>query len=61
MLNDSLDRAVLTAGIPAFENDQHPVTVLDDVPLNLDKLYLQGAQRGAIALTSIGICGSPVT
>ena len=58
MLDDSLDRAILTAGIPAFENDQHLVTVLDDVPLNLDELDLQVAQRGSIALTSTGICSS---
>src|SRR3974377_694270 len=43
MLDDSLDRAVLTTGVPAFENDQHLVTVLDDVPLNLDELDLQVA------------------
>ena len=61
MLDDSLDCAVLTAGVPALENDQHLVTMLDDVPLNLDELDLQVAQRGAIALTSIWISGSPVT
>jgi hypothetical protein len=40
MLDDALDSTVLTGGIPALENDQDPVTVLDDVPLHLDEFDL---------------------
>ena len=40
MLDDALDRTVLSSGVPALENYQHPVTVLDDVPLHFDEFDL---------------------
>jgi len=40
MLDDALDRPVLSARIPTFEYDEHLVAVLDDVPLHFDKLDL---------------------
>src|SRR6516165_5949570 len=40
MLNDALDRAVLSAGIPTLKNDQDLMAVLDDVPLHLDEFVL---------------------
>ena len=55
MLDDTLDRAVLPGGVPALEDNQNPVAVLDDVPLNLYKLNLQVVQRGAIDLSSGGL------
>ncbi|MCP1750943.1 hypothetical protein M2226_001983 [Bradyrhizobium elkanii] len=41
MLDDTLDRAVLSGGIPALEDNQNPVAVFDDVSLDLDELDLQ--------------------
>ena len=55
MLDDTFDRAVLPGGVSALEDNQNPVAVPDDVPLNLDKLNLQVVQRGAIDLSSGGL------
>ena len=55
MLDDTFDRAVLPGGVPPLEDNQNPVAVLDDVPLNLDELNLQVVQRGAIDLSSGGL------
>ena len=44
MLDEALDRAVLAARVTTFEYYQDLVSVLDDVPLNLDKLDLQIAK-----------------
>ena len=60
MLNDALDRAVLSSSIPALENDQDPVAVLDDVPLDLNEFNLQVVQRGAISLAAFVMRGSLV-
>ena len=59
MLDDALDRAIFSGGIPALEDNQDPVPVFDDVPLDLDELDLQVVQRGAISLTAFVMCGSP--
>ena len=59
MLDDTFDRAVLSGGVPALEDNQDPVPVFDDVPLDLDELDLQVVQRGAISLTAFVMCGSP--
>ena len=53
MLDDSLDCAVLTAGVPALENDQDPVVMLDDVPLHLDQLDLQVVHCSAVILSEV--------
>ena len=55
MLDDTFDRAVLSGGVPALEDNQNPMAVLDDVPLNLYKLNLQVVQRRAIDLSSGGL------
>jgi len=60
MLDDALDRAIFSGGIPALEDNQDPVLVFDDVPLDLDELDLQVVQRGAISLTAFVMCGSPL-
>ena len=59
MLDDALDRAIFSGGIPALEDNQDPVLVFDDVPLDLDELDLQVVQRGAISLTAFVMCRSP--
>jgi hypothetical protein len=41
VLDDALDRAVLSGGIPTLEDNQDPMPVFDDVPLDLDQLDLQ--------------------
>src|SRR5262245_65265842 len=58
MLNDAFDRAVLSTRIPAFEYGQQPVTMLDDMPLNLDQLDLKRSKRGFIFRTSTRISSS---
>ena len=55
MLDDTFDRAVLPGGVPAFEDNQNPVAVLNDMPLNLDELNLQVMQRGAVGLAGFAI------
>src|SRR6516164_3292638 len=55
MLDDAFDRAVLSARVPALEYDQHSVSVLNDVALNLDELDLKVPERGFVAGTSIWI------
>ena len=60
MLDDALDRAVLSSSILALENDQDPVAVLDDVPLDLNEFNLQVVQRGAISLAAFVMRGSLV-
>ena len=60
MLDDALDRAVLSGSVPAFENDQDPVAVPDDVPLDFDEFNLQVVQRGAISLPAFVMRGSLV-
>ena len=57
MLDDPLDGSVLSAGVPALEDDQHLVTVLDDMPLNLHELDLELAQRGLVPSTATLIGG----
>jgi hypothetical protein len=54
VLDDALDRAILSGGVPALEDDEHFVAVLDDVPLHLDEFDLQVVQRGTIDLSSTG-------
>lgn len=58
MLDDALYRAVFSSSIAALENEQDPVTVLDDVPLDFDEFNLQVVQRGAISLAAFMMCGS---
>ena len=49
MLDDALDRAILTARVAALHYDKHLVAVPDDVLLDLDELDLQVTQRRLVA------------
>jgi hypothetical protein len=53
MFNDALDRTILSRRVTALEDHQHLVAVLDDVPLNLDQLDLQPAQRRFVSRATI--------
>jgi hypothetical protein len=55
MLDDALDSAVFSGGIPALENDQDSVPVLDNVPLNFDEFDLQVTQRSPVGLAALVI------
>jgi hypothetical protein len=44
MLDNSLDRSVLSCRIAPLEYHQQPVAVLDDVALKLHQLDLEGAK-----------------
>lgn len=51
MRDNALDGPVLSARIAAFEDDQHSMSVLYDVLLHLDELYLQGSKQVGVLIT----------
>ena len=56
MLDDPLDRPVLSACVTALEDHQHHVAVLDDMLLNLDELDLKIAQRLLVSFAATLLC-----
>lgn len=50
MLDDALDRAVLTGGVPAFEDDQDFVIAPNEMPLQLDQFDLELVQAVLVGL-----------
>jgi hypothetical protein len=40
VLDDALDRTILTGGIAALEDNQYLFVAFDDVPLQFDQLHL---------------------